>query len=305
MHTFSSSHFPQIRFSNGDKFLYNSILKKRFKNRPEERVRLRYVEYLLNEAGFSKNRIAFEAPVEIRQSEQKLRADLLLYNRKMEPFALIECKSEKIKLSEKAAEQIARYNQNFRAPYLMITNGTESLWFHHTENEIKPIESPINGGNTADITRNSVYWTDRGFIAPDSTTMTQQLAETVLNSMISTADPKSVHYLDIPAGITPFPANHYYRVYPAKSTLKVAVTLLNNGVGDTLLTSLLNQNGKTRSILWMQLDNLIESKDQTYTLLTEKGIEQKPLPNHFRNPLKNRDENFIKNMANELLNFFD
>jgi hypothetical protein len=85
MKSIAIHHFPLIIPQPGEKYLYNPVLKKRFKNRPEERVRLRWVEYLLHQTEWPKSRIGFEAPVSLPQEENTLRADLVLYNRDFSP----------------------------------------------------------------------------------------------------------------------------------------------------------------------------------------------------------------------------
>ena len=45
-------YYPQLRFGPEGVRLYNPLLRKRYANRPEERVRLRFVDMLLHGAGF-------------------------------------------------------------------------------------------------------------------------------------------------------------------------------------------------------------------------------------------------------------
>ncbi|HMB41744.1 MAG TPA: type I restriction enzyme HsdR N-terminal domain-containing protein, partial [Balneolaceae bacterium] len=127
MKSASLYHFPQVIIEDGQKWLFNPVLKKRFKNRPEERVRLQWVDFLLNQTDWNKNRIGFETPVQLRREDRALRADLLLYSDDVAPYALIECKSDQIKLSDSTAVQAARYNSLLHAPYIILTNGREDL----------------------------------------------------------------------------------------------------------------------------------------------------------------------------------
>src|SRR6056297_3733025 len=157
MRSNTTGHFPQMRFSDGQKWLFNPILRKRFANRPEERVRLQYVEFLLRETAVTKNRIGFEALVKAYARDNSLRADLVIYDQQIAPMALIECKSGQIKLNEKTSEQAARYNLTLQANFMMITNGHSDFWYkkegktvsamqHHP---FKQAKTPINSPRTA------------------------------------------------------------------------------------------------------------------------------------------------------------
>ena len=165
----TTGHFPQFRFQDGKKWLFNPILKTRFANRPEERVRLQYVEFLLRETTVTKNRIGFEALVKAYARDNSLRADLVIYNQEISPVALIECKSERIKLNEKTAEQAARYNLTLQADYLMITNGHNDFWYKRDDKSVSYLQNhPFTMvKEPASSPRTAAYWTNRGFL--DST----------------------------------------------------------------------------------------------------------------------------------------
>ncbi len=110
MRSIAARHFPRVVFRDGQKLLWNPILKKAYINRPEERVRLRIMESLLLDAGWSPHRVTFELPVNLKRDEASKRADILCYNHDFEPVLLIECKAENVPISEKTSLQITRYN---------------------------------------------------------------------------------------------------------------------------------------------------------------------------------------------------
>ncbi len=129
MRSIAARHFPRVVFRDGQKLLWNPILKKAYINRPEERVRLRIMESLLLDAGWSPHRVTFELPVNLKRDEASKRADILCYNHDFEPVLLIECKAENVPISEKTSLQITRYNSKIRAPYLMMSNGITDYFF--------------------------------------------------------------------------------------------------------------------------------------------------------------------------------
>jgi hypothetical protein len=90
---------------------------------PEEWVRQHAVQYLIQQKGYSSGLIHLEKGLKVNGLSK--RADIVCYNRKMEPQLLVECKAPEIKLSQATFDQAARYNMTLRVPLLMITNGIE------------------------------------------------------------------------------------------------------------------------------------------------------------------------------------
>jgi len=124
-----TNHFPIVRFENGVRKWFNPVTRTRAADRPEERVRLRMIEYLVREAGFSANRMSTEPPVPMQSTDHAGRADILCFDEFHRPLLLVECKAESVKLTEQTAVQAARYNRQIRAPYILLTNGVRDLLF--------------------------------------------------------------------------------------------------------------------------------------------------------------------------------
>ncbi len=306
MTTSAKRHFPQFRISDGSKWLFNPVLKKRFANRPEERVRLRYVEYLLAETDFNKNRMGFEAPIKLPEAENTLRADLVLYNRSMEPWALIECKSENIRLNNKAAEQIARYNRRLTAKYLMMTNGTEEIWYGIGEQITELTKSPLTPKKMdPEYAGSADYWIDRGFISANSTEETKRLALEILQPFRQESRTDRVQYLDLPSTLAPFPLGHYYHISTFVPDCKIGISVLDSGNDSTILCGVLNRSGKNQGILWITLDNLATTPGRKATVISPSGRRFTEVPANFIRELMNENERFLKNLGERLLLFFD
>lgn len=156
-------HFPMVRFRDGQKLLFNPIQKSVVADRPEERVRLRMIEFLVREAGFSFNRMSTEIGIKSFTTDTSLRTDILCFDKLHRPLLLVECKSESVKLDEKAAIQIARYNRTVKAPYILLTNGHRDILFAVREDDsvdlIPELETvfPLFSDNNRDLT----YWIGR------------------------------------------------------------------------------------------------------------------------------------------------
>jgi hypothetical protein len=152
-----------VRFRDGQKLLFNPVQKSALVDRPEERVRLRMIEFLVREAGFSLNRMSTEIGIKSFTADSSLRTDILCFDELHRPLLLVECKSESVKLDEKAAIQIARYNRTVKAPYILLSNGLRDVLFAVREDDsvdlIPDFETvfPL----TMDDRRDLTYWVDR------------------------------------------------------------------------------------------------------------------------------------------------
>ncbi|MFZ4560072.1 MAG: type I restriction enzyme HsdR N-terminal domain-containing protein [Saprospiraceae bacterium] len=91
---------------------------------PEELVRQLFLQYLVREKQYNKNRISVEK--ELRVGERTKRCDILVRNLAMEPFLIVECKSATVPLDHSVFFQIATYNLALQAPFLVLTNGRET-----------------------------------------------------------------------------------------------------------------------------------------------------------------------------------
>ena len=74
---------------------------------PEELVRQLFLQYLLQEKQYNKNRISVEK--ELRVGERTKRCDILVRDLAMNPFLIVECKSAIVPLDHNVFFQIAMY----------------------------------------------------------------------------------------------------------------------------------------------------------------------------------------------------
>jgi len=114
----------QKKSIDGVTYLWDSIRKKYLVLAPEELVRQLVVEYLIQSKGYNKNKISIEQSITVNGLNK--RCDILLYDHQFSPILLVECKAPAVKISQKAFEQIARYNMPLKVPYLLVTNGITS-----------------------------------------------------------------------------------------------------------------------------------------------------------------------------------
>lgn len=115
----------QLKKVDGKTLVFDPIRKKYLVLLPEELVRQLVMQYLILDRKFNKNLIRPEQGLTV--NELSKRCDILVYDKDFTPFLLVECKSSKIKITQKTFEQIARYNLPLQVKYLLVTNGIQSF----------------------------------------------------------------------------------------------------------------------------------------------------------------------------------
>ena len=268
-------HYPQIRFQEDAKSLWNPILKKKYKQRPEERVRLKCIEYLTLEAGFSKNRISLESPVSLSEDKSSLRTDLLCYDDNYNPLLLVECKAPNIQLDNKTAIQIARYNTKINAPYLMVTNGLRDFWFLMGTDHVHVLEKPPTiFSSTKTINRNFEYWQHRGFAGTIEEPVAQQwIVHNCSQLFIDLSNP--THFLYFEGTEIDLQLSNFYQIILINEQTRLAVSLTTTPFGATKFNAILNQGGQNVGLLSASLD--IIASDQLENTLIQNSQEVKTI----------------------------
>ncbi len=113
-----------LREEGNRRMVKGEIRRKWLVLQPEEFVRQLLIHFLIQDMRYNRNRITVERGVKIA-GEQR-RTDILVFDRDMRPFLLIECKAPRIPLSTDVFRQATHYNGPLRVPYLMVSNGRES-----------------------------------------------------------------------------------------------------------------------------------------------------------------------------------
>ena len=112
-----------FRFKNSKNkvSIFDPIRKKFVILQPEEWVRQHCVQFLIQEKKYPKSLINVEKALKINRL--KKRYDIVVYNSDGSIHLIVECKAPKIEVKQAAFDQIARYNLELNANYLMVTNG--------------------------------------------------------------------------------------------------------------------------------------------------------------------------------------
>lgn len=117
-----------FRFKNSENktMIFDEIRKKFIILTPEEWVRQNVVQFLLEEKKYPKSLINVEKVLKINGLSK--RYDIVVFNSDGSVNILVECKAPQIQISQQTFDQIARYNMQLNASFLMITNGVNHFY---------------------------------------------------------------------------------------------------------------------------------------------------------------------------------
>ncbi len=108
--------------------IFDVIRRQWLISTPEEQVRQQFIHYLINIAGFNPAHISIEHHF-VLDGGKNLRADIVLFDKNAKAIMLIECKAESIKIDGTTFTQASKYNNFFRAKYILLTNGISNYIF--------------------------------------------------------------------------------------------------------------------------------------------------------------------------------
>ena len=118
-------NFPtySFRFKNSEnkRLIFDAIRKKFVVLQPEEWVRQHCIHHLIEEKKYPKSLINVEK--ELKLNNLKKRYDIVVFNPDGSIHLIVECKAPTIAIDQTTFDQIARYNLELNATYLMVTNG--------------------------------------------------------------------------------------------------------------------------------------------------------------------------------------
>ena len=105
--------------------IFDPLRKKEVVLTPEEKVRQWCIGVLTQQLEVPLHLMMSEAG--FRLGEKQFRADILIYDRRVSPLAVVECKRPEVELTRDVLDQVIRYNMVLNVPYIFITNGIRTL----------------------------------------------------------------------------------------------------------------------------------------------------------------------------------
>jgi hypothetical protein len=118
-------------------YIFDKIRKKDVVLTEEEWVRQNFVEYLNKEKNYPLSIIALEKQCLV--NELKKRTDILIFDKNGAPYIIVECKAPVVRIDQHTFDQIARYNMELNAQFLIVTNGIQHFYCRMNHEEKKYI----------------------------------------------------------------------------------------------------------------------------------------------------------------------
>ncbi|UEG50179.1 type I restriction enzyme HsdR N-terminal domain-containing protein [Ferruginibacter lapsinanis] len=115
-------------------YIFDAVRKQWVVLTPEEWVRQNFLQYLIQVKCYPASLIAIEK--EIQLGELKKRFDIVVYDASTLPWMIIECKEMNVPLDAAVLNQVLRYNQVLKVPFLVITNGSNTVAYSTKNNEL-------------------------------------------------------------------------------------------------------------------------------------------------------------------------
>lgn len=105
--------------------VFDPVRKRYVALTPEEQVRQTIVHYLNDNKGYPLALMQVEASFTLNGMNR--RCDIVIYNKTLSPIMIVECKRPDVPITQKVADQACRYNTVLKVPWLLLTNGTQTL----------------------------------------------------------------------------------------------------------------------------------------------------------------------------------
>lgn len=135
-------NFPayNFRFKNSKNkvSIFDEIRKKFILLTPEEWVRQHVVRYLLEDKKYPLSLINVEK--ELKINDLKKRYDVVVFKNDGTINVLVECKAPAVQITQITFDQIARYNLQLKADFLMVTNGFSHYYCSTDDNSYQFLE---------------------------------------------------------------------------------------------------------------------------------------------------------------------
>lgn len=285
-----TGHFPHVRFRDGKRYLYHPVAGKLVVDRPEERVRLRSIDYLLQGDVWPAGHIATEKGSTTKGEIAAGRFDILLYSRELKPTVLIECKAPTVAITEQTAQQIARYNSDIRSPILCMTNGLIDYWHIHKGDQYEAHGCiPEIVQHKAPFLPDIDYWKSTGFAGAE--TLKDRGLSDMLGVWFSGGAAENLINLNPGLGGTVAGMPHYYQVVQEKGMpVKLAFTIVSPDGISTVFVVIRNVNGHNEAVLFLPLDAVYLRQETRYRLLRNSSDTEHHLPQHIIDYLLEPDD---------------
>lgn len=110
---------------------WDPLRKKHVALTPEEHVRQWFIGVMASQMAVPMHMMMSE--VGFKLGDKPFRADILAYDRKLQPLIIVECKRPEVELTREVLDQAVRYNLVLDVKLIIITNGRKTFICRKTD----------------------------------------------------------------------------------------------------------------------------------------------------------------------------
>ncbi len=114
---------------------------------PEEQVRQSVIVYLQKSLHVPRSFIGVEYSLSNLVKDCRKQLDIIVFRPShsknhlgLSPWLIVECKAQSVKIDNKILTQVLGYVEHTRPDFIMVTNGTDSRFFVHSDSKYAPCE---------------------------------------------------------------------------------------------------------------------------------------------------------------------
>jgi len=117
---------------NDKHYVFDIIRKKFIQLTPEEWVRQNLIHHLVKKLKYPAHLLGVEKQINVFNTIK--RPDIIVFNNKLKPIMIVECKSASVKISEKTFSQAVNYYLKLKPKYFLLSNGLNNVCCEIIEN---------------------------------------------------------------------------------------------------------------------------------------------------------------------------
>ncbi|MBQ7279571.1 MAG: type I restriction enzyme HsdR N-terminal domain-containing protein [Bacteroidales bacterium] len=115
----------KIRDNDGRREVLDPVRRRYVALTPEEWVRQQVIQYLHHGCGYPLELMQVEAAIALNGLTK--RCDVVVYDASVHPVMIVETKKTEVPINQKVIDQACRYNLVLHVPYLMLSNGRQTV----------------------------------------------------------------------------------------------------------------------------------------------------------------------------------
>ena len=135
---YENENLSEIFKRENEEYYLDPIRRKLILITPEETVRQKWINFILNSLNVPEHLISVEEKLSHYGIASKLRADIIINGNDNKgskyPLCIVECKAPEVPISDKAFDQVFQYCDHIGAEFAIVSNGYSTYVYKYNEN---------------------------------------------------------------------------------------------------------------------------------------------------------------------------